>query len=177
MWRTCADPGQAGEPSWVGGSQQRPARGAAGAPPTNFSHAARAQSASAGGLVDDEPDGGDGEAGGAGGEASGGGEAGGTTETAAGAPLWTRCRRGSGATPRNVRTRSGLPARIDAVRSCGAAAVPADRRVTMNVALKTMTTALTSVAVQRIIGRAGARSGSYRAPPHDPADRRAGAIS
>jgi len=131
-------------------------RGNAGAPPVCCIHAARAQSPGPVGLVefDDDEEGGveGGVEGGATGAAAGA-AAGAVAGAAVVAPPRGRRRRGSAGALRNVRTRSGATAVIGATTSRGAVgAVAAVRRVTMNVRLKTMTTALTNVAVQRIIG-------------------------
>ena len=129
-------------------------RGNAGAPPVCCIHAARAQSPGPVGLVEFDDD----EEGGVEGGVEGG-ATGATAGAAAGAgaavvaPPRGRRRRGSAGALRNVRTRSGGTSAIGDTTSRGAVgAVAAVRRVTMNVRLKTMTTALTNVAVQRIIG-------------------------
>jgi len=123
-------------------------RGNAGAPPVCCIHAARAQSPGPVGLVEFDDD----EEGGVEGGATGA-AAGAVAGAAVVAPPRGRRRRGSAGALRNVRTRSGATAVIGATTSRGAVgAVAAVRRVTMNVRLKTMTTALTNVAVQRIIG-------------------------
>jgi len=119
-------------------------RGNAGAPPVCCIRAARAQSPGPVGLVEFDDD-------------EEGGVEGGATGAVAGAavvaPPRGRRRRGSAGALRNVRTRSGGTSAIGDTTSRGAVgAVAAVRRVTMNVRLKTMTTALTNVAVQRIIG-------------------------
>ena len=142
-------------------------RGNAGAPPVCCIHAARAQSPGPVGLVefDDDEEGGveDGVEGGVEGGATGaaaGAAAGAVAGAAVVAPPRGRRRRGSAGALRNVRTRSGATAAIGDTTSRGAVgAVAAVRRVTMNVRLKTMTTALTNVAVQRIIGPPRTSSG------------------
>jgi len=127
-------------------------RGNAGAPPVCCIHAARAQSPGPVGLVEFDDDEEGGVEGGVEGGATGA-AAGAVAGAAVVAPPRGRRRRGSAGALRNVRTRSGATAVIGATTSRGAVgAVAAVRRVTMNVRLKTMTTALTNVAVQRIIG-------------------------
>jgi len=127
-------------------------RGNAGAPPVCCIHAARAQSPGPVGLVEFDDD----EEGGVEGGATGA-AAGAVAGAAVVAPPRGRRRRGSAGALRNVRTRSGGTSAIGDTTSRGA--VAAVRRVTMNVRLKTMTTALTNVAVQRIIGPPRTSSG------------------
>jgi len=134
-------------------------RGNAGAPPVCCIHAARAQSPGPVGLVEFDDDEEGGVEGGVEGGATGA-AAGAVAGAAVVAPPRGRRRRGSAGALRNVRTRSGATAVIGDTTSRGAVgAVAAVRRVTMNVRLKTMTTALTNVAVQRIIGPPRTSSG------------------